>query len=119
MDYQNKPTPSDMMIISKHDVLRVVQSMLTTVESCLLSDNSTADDCSSKNDDATSSQAKLISTKEVLKILKISPPTLWRYGRPSMQESQYYLPHYKINGKNMYKRIDVERVYNLKFGNAL
>lgn len=113
--YQTPPNQEDMMIISKHDVLQVMRTMLTAVESIMQTEESiptNAIDSSPIEDD------KLITAAEVLNLLKISYPTLWRYGKASMQGTKYYLPAMKINGRNMYYVRDVNRIYELRFNRS-
>ncbi len=103
------------MIISKHDVLQVMRTMLTAVESILQTEASmptTAIDSSPIEED------KLITAAEVLDYLKISYPSLWRYSKVSMQGTKYYLPALKINGRNMYYVRDVNRIYELRFNRS-
>lgn len=113
---QKPPDQGDMMIISKHDVLQVMRTMLTAVESIMQTEASmptTAIDSSPIEED------KLITAAEVLDYLKISYPTLWRYSKVSMQGSKYYLPAQKINGRNMYSLKTVKKIYELRFGKQI
>lgn len=115
MDSQKTTNQDDLMIISKRDVLQVMRTMLSAVVSCIQTDASIP---TSIIDSSTITQDdnKLITATEVLDQLKISYPTLWRYGKASMQGTKYYLPARKINGRNMYLASDVKRMYELRFG---
>lgn len=118
MDSQKTTNREDLMIISKQDVLQVMRTMLSAVVSCIQAEASiptTIIDSSLNAQDGD----KLITTTEVLDKLKISYPTLWRYGKPNMQGSRYYLPAQKINGRLMYQASDVERIYAIRIGNKI
>lgn len=115
--------PDNLVVVSPKDLANIAMLIVSSIQSYYVDNIKTNIDSSTRNNGYNTvndtSGTSMITTDEVLNKLKISSPTLWRYGLPKNKDSKYYLPHYKINGKNMYRLIDVERVYNLKFGDAL
>lgn len=107
--------PQDMMIISQQDLLHVAQKIIKAIVTSLDIDNARCIEDEDSVDSSCQDSDKLLTTDEVLDILKISQPTLWRFGRPDMIGKKYYLPRQKMNGKNMYRASDVNRIYTLRF----
>lgn len=110
---------NDLLIISRKGIYDIAQSILSAIKSYCRDYPDAADDT---NDDSTQeidTEQQLLTANEVIKKLKISYPTLWRYGKPNMQGSQYYLPSKKINGRLMYQASDVERIYTIRIGNKI
>lgn len=110
---------NDLLIISRKGIYDIAQSILTAIKSYCRDYPDAVDDTNDAPTQEIDTAQQLLTANEVIKRLKISYPTLWRYGKPNMQSTQYYLPAKKINGRLMYQASDVDRIYAIRIGNKI
>lgn len=109
----------DLLIISRRGIFEIAQYILCAIKSYCRDYPDAVDDTNDDPAQEVDTAQQLLTANEVIKRLKISYPTLWRYGKPNMQGTQYYLPAKKINGRLMYQATDVERIYAIRIGNKI